>query len=79
MLMLMLMLMLPLMVTVQMSYWAAPALPKISSEVGPPLRDFIQQLAAAGEPTARRLYNCSGWVSHGYVDNLMNTGIRCRY
>jgi hypothetical protein len=62
-----------------MAYWAIPALPKISEAVSPPLREFIQQLAVAGEGTARRLYNCNGWVAHGYVDNLMNTGIRSVY
>ena len=59
-----------------MSYWPVPALPKISETVSPPLSNYIQQLAKAGESTAQRLYNCSGWVAHGFTDNLLNTAIR---
>jgi hypothetical protein len=59
-----------------MAYWAAPAIPAVSEAISQPITDYIQQLAAAGEATAKRQYNCSGWVAHGYVDNLINTGIR---
>lgn len=59
----------------QMMYWSALPL-GLGPTVMPPLVQFIQDLAQEGQATARQLYNCRGWVSHGFTDNLLKGGIR---
>ncbi|WOO83136.1 Alpha-L-fucosidase 2 [Vanrija pseudolonga] len=53
-------------INLQMNYWGAHAasLP----ETADTLFDFIDDLAAAGSETARRLYGANGWVAHHNAD-----------
>ncbi|KAL1409272.1 hypothetical protein Q8F55_006105 [Vanrija albida] len=53
-------------INLQMNYWGAhaAALP----ETADTLFDFIDDLAAAGSETARRLYGANGWVAHHNAD-----------
>lgn len=62
-------------INIQMTYWPAYTY-GIHSQVIPPLLDFIKRLAKSGEKTAKELYNCQGWVAHGFTDNLLDVGIR---
>lgn len=49
-----------------MNYWAAESLGL--PECHEPLLDLVEALATAGAATARRLYDCRGWVAHHNTD-----------
>ncbi|MET4640187.1 glycoside hydrolase N-terminal domain-containing protein [Mycetocola sp. 2940] len=49
-----------------MNYWAAETLGL--PECHEPLLDLVEALARAGADTARRLYDCDGWVAHHNTD-----------
>jgi hypothetical protein len=59
----------------QMAYWPAHAL-GLGPIVAPPLSQFVEDLAREGTHTARDMYGCRGWVSHGFTDNMLNGGVR---
>ena len=60
-------------INMQMSYWAADAVG--ASETVKPLLSFLTSLANSSEDTIRKLYNCSGWVAHGFTDNSYIGGL----
>ena len=62
-------------INLQMNYWAANTLFE-GKTLSPPLLEFIERMAIAGEDTADFLYHCKGWVGHGFTDSLMGMGIR---
>lgn len=62
-------------INLQMTYWPTYSY-GIHTEVIPPLLQFIQKLAKSGEKTAKELYDCQGWVAHGFTDNLLDVGLR---
>ncbi|MCC9078497.1 glycoside hydrolase family 95 protein [Litorilinea aerophila] len=53
-------------INTQMNYW--PAEVTNLAECHTPLFDFIAELAANGQETARVNYGCSGWVAHHNAD-----------
>lgn len=59
----------------QMAYWPAHAM-GLGATVAPSLTRFIEDLAREGTHTARQMYGCDGWVSHGFTDNMLNGGVR---
>ena len=44
-------------------------------ETIPPLLNFIKRLTKNGQITAQAMYNCPGWVAHGYTDGFVITGM----
>ncbi len=60
-------------INLQQTYWAADS--SGLSDVMDPLISFIKDIAKNGEITAKQLYKCAGWVSHGFTDNTKNTGL----
>lgn len=62
-------------INLQMMYWSSHSM-GLGARVLPPLIRWIENLAKAGEMTAQAMYQCPGWVGHGFTDNLLNTGVR---
>jgi hypothetical protein len=62
-------------INLQMMYWASHPM-GLSRHVSPPLFQWIVNMAKAGEVTAKAMYQCPGWVGHGFTDNLLNMGVR---
>ena len=56
-----------------MLYWSADA--SGLDETLPPLFKFIDRLSKRGEVSAKNLYNCRGWVAHGFTDGFLDGGI----
>jgi len=61
-------------INLQMAYWAADGA-GLGLQVLPPLTKWLSQLRDQGAAAARRLYQCPGWVAHGYVDGYLDAGI----
>lgn len=61
-------------INLQMMYWAADSV-GLGAEAMPPLVEFLKRLRVQGERTARQLYNCRGWVAHGFTDGYMGGGV----
>jgi hypothetical protein len=62
-------------INLQMVYWPTYSL-GLQKAVTAPLIDFIRQVSESGRSTARKLYNCAGWVGHGFTDDFLDMGIR---
>ena len=60
-------------INLQQLYWAADSTGL--SEVMQPLVEFLRDLANDGKNTAKNLYKCDGWVSHGFTDKTKSTGL----
>jgi alpha-L-fucosidase 2 len=61
-------------INLQMTYWPIYSM-GLSSELAPPLIDFVKSLSQFGETTAKELYGCQGWVVHAFTDNSLDTSI----
>lgn len=61
-------------INLQMMYWPAEAA-GLGAAVMPPLVEFLKHLRTSGVENAKRMYNCKGWVAHGFVDAYLDTGI----
>ncbi len=59
-------------INTEMNYW--PALPTHLPQTLEPFWTLIEELSAAGEQTARDMYNCRGWVAHHNTDIWRTTG-----
>jgi alpha-L-fucosidase 2 len=53
-------------INLQMNYW--PVEQCNLAECGEPLVDFVDDLRRSGRQTARRHYDCEGWVAHHVTD-----------
>jgi hypothetical protein len=60
-------------INMQMMYWAADA--SGLDETLPPLFTFLDRLSKRGAHTAKNLYNCKGWVAHGFTDHFLDGGM----
>lgn len=54
-------------INLQMNYWAMHS-SGMAAELSPPFFDLIDKLAVAGESAASNIYDCKGWVAHGFTD-----------
>jgi alpha-L-fucosidase 2 len=53
-------------VNAEMNYW--PAETASLSECHEPFLSFLERMQVNGEVTARKMYNCAGWVAHHNTD-----------
>ena len=58
-------------INIQMNYWPAEVCGL--SECHEPLFDMVAGLHQKGQETARRMYNCRGFVCHHNTDNTLDT------
>lgn len=62
-------------INLQMVYWPTYSL-GLQKAITAPLIDFIHQVSLSGSSIAKKLYNCAGWVGHGFTDAFLDMGIR---
>jgi alpha-L-fucosidase 2 len=62
-------------INLQMVYWPTYSL-GLHRAITSPFIDFIRQISHSGHLTAKKLYNCDGWVGHGFTDSFLEMGIR---
>jgi alpha-L-fucosidase 2 len=53
-------------INLQMSYWGVYS--ANLAEMGAPMAPFLHDLAVDGARVARKWYNATGWVAHGFTD-----------
>lgn len=59
-------------INTEMNYW--PSEPCNLSELNDPLVQMVADLSRSGQETARKMYNCRGWVCHHNTDLWRMTG-----
>lgn len=59
-------------INVEMNYW--PAEPTNLSEMHEPMLQMVREVAETGAVTAKKMYNCRGWVLHHNTDIWRITG-----
>jgi hypothetical protein len=60
-------------INLQMNYWAAFS-SGLAANTWPPLEDFIRRLSQGpAAATAKDMYGCPGWVSHGFTDSSLRS------
>ena len=60
-------------INLEMNYW--PAERANLSEMGEPLVKMVEELSQSGRETARKMYNCRGWMAHHNTDIWRCTGM----
>lgn len=64
-------------INLQEMYWTVDSTQV--SEAFPPLLHFLERMALAGRTAATRMYgshkHSDSWVSHGFVDNYLSSGL----
>lgn len=59
-------------INLEMNYW--PAEPTNLSEMHEPMLQLVREVAETGTETAKKMYNCRGWVLHHNTDIWRITG-----